>query len=761
MTGTTNRNESGRKGSRGIVVAVVLIVVIAFFAWLFHYLQPGTWRYYTDDVSMKRLARDMKPRFVLWENASPLDVDVALPPDCSEAAISPDGARMAFVRATTPDNLDLFMLRWNGTSWGNTEPIRALNSKFSERSPSFSQDGNFLFFSTDRPGGLGGYDIWVARWEGSEYAWPQPLTLMVNTKFDEICPRSSASDARLYFSSNRPKKALTKEEEALPVKEARLKLTSQDWDIFSADRIPIGVTNRAVERALSILYSLRQSALTDETVMEKLGGNKKTEAAVDRGLAYLAKVQEVNGSWACPGGHDVASTAFALLAFLGRGERHDKPCQYQQTVAKGLAWLLAKENRLTGDVRGGGNMYDQGIGTLALTEAYGVTRDPDVFDAAQSAIYFIADAQNDDDGGWRYAPKEPADLSVSGWVIMSLKSAELSGLHVPAKTRSGAIKWLKKASSGKYGGVFSYQGGGGASAAMEATGFFCSQLMGLSANTPRAFEAVDMVRKSGVTVADVYYAYYGTLCSYQSQGPSWREWNQKMQDIFLSAQLGDGSWAANGAHGGSMGPAIATSLITLCLQAHYRYVPLFGLGYEPPEEPTTATVMMEDELPSVPEYDRSRPMDELNSPSNDVYATATAHGDFIYLASDRQGGIGGMDIYRSRSMARTNYPPVNIGPAMNSSGDDTAPTLRAAGFTVVFSSNRREDNGEKIGDSHNLYASSSRVVFQHHNYSVMPSFSWLWDNYPIELLVIILSILALVIWATVSFIKKKKHKVST
>ena len=58
------------------------------------------------------------------------------------------------------------------------DSLRALNSRFNETSPSLCQtkDGKFLFFSSDRPGGQGGYDIWVSKWDGAEYAWPLPLT---------------------------------------------------------------------------------------------------------------------------------------------------------------------------------------------------------------------------------------------------------------------------------------------------------------------------------------------------------------------------------------------------------------------------------------------------------------------------------------------------------------------------------------------------------------------------------------------------------
>ena len=756
--GDREKNKPGRARRRRIVAALALLVAVAFFGWLYGFLQPGTWRYYSDDVSLRRLARDVKPQFVLWEKASALPLHMDMQADCAEAAISPDGARMVFTRSTTPGNADLFIARWNGASWGNPEPVRALNSKFNEIAPSFSQDGNYLFFSTDRPGGLGGYDIWVARWDGFEYAWPQPLTLMVNSRFDDVCAGSSSGDARLYFSSNRPKHLLAKEDEKLPYKELRRKWAGTDFDIYCADRIPAGVTNREVERAMSILYSLRESALSDGTVMEKLGGNRKTEEAVDRALAWLARTQDTNGCWSIAasggqGGHDVASTSFALLSFLGRGERHDKPCKYRQTVAKAIEWLLSKENRLTGDIRGaGGTMYDQAIGSLALIEAYGVTRDQDVLEAAQAAAYFIADAQNEENGGWRYQPRSAdSDMSVSGWVIMAIRAAELSGIQVPAKTHAGIPKWLKRASSGASGGAFSYQGGGQGSPAMHATGFFCSQLTGLPESTAAAFEAVDNVRKSKPTAADLYHLYYATLSSYQSQGPLWREWSEKMREVLLAAQKEDGSWAIPQPQ--PMGAVISTALATLSLQAHYRYVPLFGLGYEPPEHPAAGPVLSGEELPLVPEYDRSRPVDELNSTANDLYPTPTRHGDFLYFASSRAGGEGGFDIYRSHLMGRTNEPPLNLGSAINSPADDMAPALRAAGLTLVFSSNRGGD-----GKSHHLYASSSRIVFQRHDYSNMPTWSWLWDNHAVPLVIIIAGLLVLIVWNAAAGWQRKKMR---
>ena len=95
-------------------------------------------------------------------------------------------------------------------------------------------------------------------------------------------------------------------------------------------------------------------------------------------------------------------------------------------------------------------MYSHGIGALAMVEAYGVTKDNEIRPYAQAAIDFITDSQHKE-GGWRYRPNERGDLSVSGWFIMTLVSAEMSGLNVNKKTMERAIKFLDKKDGGKDG----------------------------------------------------------------------------------------------------------------------------------------------------------------------------------------------------------------------------------------------------------------------------------------------------------------------
>ena len=717
-----------------LVISGSVLLVSAFILWLYAFLRPDTWRYYTDETTFRQLARDTEPRLVLWEDARLVDGGPGPQQDAYESTISADGSRMVFTRGLGGGNADLYLSVWDGHSWGPQGPLRALNSPFNEISPALSKDGRFLFFSTDRPGGRGGFDVWVARWDGAEFAWPLPLTLMVNSPFDELGPEPSSTGNRLYFTSNRPHRALTDEEEALSGPELRDRFADRDHDIFAADRIPEGITNRAVERAQSMLYYLREGALADEAVMTKLGGTRSSENTVDRALTWLARNQETNGNWSITrhggqAGHDMAATAFALLTFFGRGERHDRASEYQGTVSNGVQWLVSYQNQLTGDLRGkrppGNGMYDHSIASLALAEAYGLSKDENLFMAAQSAIDFLVDAQNPEDGGWRYRPRDRGDLSVSGWAIMALKSAELSGLHVPQRTYDGVRKWLKQVSGGKHSGIYGYQSGGSGSAAMIATGWFCSQLMGLSPNTFRSFETSDRLGKTGVSSTDLYYAYYGTLSVYQNQGPLWRRWSRQLQKLFIDSQQPDGSWVATDGHGRSMGRVITTSLAALSLQAHYRYTPLYGLGYEPDPGRKRIATLHADNVAEVPLYRRAKLLSDLSSPRHDVQPFATHHGDYLYFVSDRQGGHGRLDIYRSRISNEEPGVPENLGAAGNSRYDDTDPSLRMAGFELVFGSRRKTDGAEVW----NLHASTSRQVYRRHVRGALPAMNWMFQRF--------------------------------
>src|SRR5919109_5551479 len=74
----------------------------------------------------------------------------------------------------------------DGPEWSapvNLGPV--VNSSATEQNPAVSADGLALYFQSDRPGGLGGVDIWGTRWDAGNKAWGPPVNLgtPVNTPF--------------------------------------------------------------------------------------------------------------------------------------------------------------------------------------------------------------------------------------------------------------------------------------------------------------------------------------------------------------------------------------------------------------------------------------------------------------------------------------------------------------------------------------------------------------------------------------------------
>ncbi len=84
--------------------------------------------------------------------------------------------------------------------WQNEKYFPYNGSNFSTAYPSFSPDGNTLYFASNRPDGFGGFDIFVTYRVGNTWTTPENLGPTVNTQGDEITPFFDGKD--LYFASN-------------------------------------------------------------------------------------------------------------------------------------------------------------------------------------------------------------------------------------------------------------------------------------------------------------------------------------------------------------------------------------------------------------------------------------------------------------------------------------------------------------------------------------------------------------------------------
>lgn len=321
------------------------------------------------------------------------------------------------------------------------------------------------------------------------------------------------------------------------------------------------------------------------------GGNAASEKAVEEGLKWLAKHQANNGAWSlhgfsqvsgCDGqcgnhglNSDAGGTGFGLLPFLGAGYTH-KSGEYRSTVQKGLDWLIADQTR-EGTFQNciAGTLYAHGVATIALCEAYAMTRDPKLKGPAERAISYIVMAQHDG-GGWRYAPGEAGDTSVTGWQVIALRSAQQGGLKIPRSVFTKVSVYLDSVQTDKAGSGYCYTPGGRITDAMVAEGLLCRIYTSdkLQRGDLRAGVAYLQNHLPGVG-GELYYWYYATQVLHHYGGEPWDEWNHVMRDFLIEAQAKDGhqqgSWAPQGGHDASGGRVYATSLALLTLEVYYRH----------------------------------------------------------------------------------------------------------------------------------------------------------------------------------------------
>jgi outer membrane protein OmpA-like peptidoglycan-associated protein len=137
-----------------------------------------------------------------WEVAKNIGSPVNTPYHNSNSALSADG-RMLFV-FTDEGNGDLYFTRLlEDGKWSEPEPLPGIiNSTFEEKSITLSKDEMTLYFSSNRPGGFGGLDIYRAtKDEKGNWSNVRNLGPKVNTDLDEDGPFIDYDGVTLYFSS--------------------------------------------------------------------------------------------------------------------------------------------------------------------------------------------------------------------------------------------------------------------------------------------------------------------------------------------------------------------------------------------------------------------------------------------------------------------------------------------------------------------------------------------------------------------------------
>lgn len=384
---------------------------------------------------------------------------------------------------------------------------------------------------------------------------------------------------------------------------------AQEWrpDTLEASR-PADLSGQGAGRSMPSSGGMgpRTDAQARAKMLAEAGGNAQSEAAVERGLAWIARHQQFDpqkkyfGSWnfdlsrfgSANSGEATsrtAATAMALLALMGHGNTREQG-EYQKAVQDGIYYLSTQAKarasqpgydfRDSPDSRG---MYGHILAALALCEAYALEErpDPNLQQLAQGAIEWILFAQDPQGGGWRYQPHEAGDVSVTTWAVMALKSAQMAGIEIPSGTIAKLDLFLDSISHDEKA-QYSYQPGKEPIPSTTAMGLSAKVFTG----TPRKEEflqrGIRLMSDWGCDPTDLYYDYYGTLLLRHYGGPHWESWNEEMRDYLILTQETNGrdagSWfftepeKTNNQIGGRL---YTTALAVMILEVYYRYLPIY------------------------------------------------------------------------------------------------------------------------------------------------------------------------------------------
>jgi hypothetical protein len=124
----------------------------------------------------------------------------------ADIVFAADGRRAYFVPARPVngqprEDMEIWTIeRDAGGKWGEPRPVPELSSPTDEWFPNLTADGT-IYFGSDRPGGVGGTDIWRARFVNGKFAAPENLGAPVNSKGDEIEPFISADEQTLIVAA--------------------------------------------------------------------------------------------------------------------------------------------------------------------------------------------------------------------------------------------------------------------------------------------------------------------------------------------------------------------------------------------------------------------------------------------------------------------------------------------------------------------------------------------------------------------------------
>ncbi len=325
----------------------------------------------------------------------------------------------------------------------------------------------------------------------------------------------------------------------------------------------------------------------------------EVDAAVERGIAFIISKQREDGS-ITDRQYDTTMTALSIMAMASTGVTPQAAGASGDAARRALDFVLL-EDRIDSDGyfgnRDGSRMYGHGIISLMLTEMIGMgindEQDRLIHVRCQKAIDLILSAQSHKkpkqySGGWRYTPNSnDADLSVSVWQLMALRSAKNDGLQIPAEAIANAVDYLERSYTSRIDSSgmpvdevagFSYlPDNSNPSFAMTAAGLLALQVCG-QYDSPLVRGASEWLEQHPPKWNERFFfygIYYYAQGMHQRGGEQAQQAEMLVKDLLLDKQRADGAWSADGGEEGGAGNVYTTCMAVLSLSVKYHYLPIY------------------------------------------------------------------------------------------------------------------------------------------------------------------------------------------
>lgn len=328
--------------------------------------------------------------------------------------------------------------------------------------------------------------------------------------------------------------------------------------------------------------------------------------SVDRALAWLASQQRPDGSFQTLDAGQPGVTSLCILAFMTRGHLPDEG-RYGQALNKAIEFVLGTQQtdgvftKIAPVAGAQGNPsraahYNHAITGLTLSEAYGMTsgrQGRPIRPAIERAIKYASRRLPQPkrsavyEGGWRYRTydsMDDADLTVTSWHLMFLRSCKNAGFEVSDSLVDEALDYVGRLYRPELSTFVYAIREQNVTRALAGAGILSLSLGGKHGDE-RAEKAGQFLllhpfaaynTKAFPTEHYFYSCFYCSQAMFQLGGRYWREFYPVLASTLIAHQHRNGSWDPDcHKYDMKLGRTYTTALAVLALSPPYQLLPIF------------------------------------------------------------------------------------------------------------------------------------------------------------------------------------------